>query len=254
MRSTPQFREWRILHSRWTNGAWSAPEPLPFSLPLPVTDSDPGLTSDGRRLHFVSNRQPDGSTSEDLDIWCVDRNPDGAWGSPQRLPAPINSPGSELLPRLTADGRMVFGSDRAGGFGQSDIYLATPRSDGGWNVENFGSPVSTSANEYEADISHDGRTLVVVADRGDRSHLYRFELQADGRWQERERIPARADVFQVGPLLSPKADRLLFAQVENAQRSGEFFLIDLVPQPDRTWPPGDSGAPVVRTPRRSDRR
>lgn len=239
MRSTPRFTDWRLFHSRRKSGTWSVPEPAPFALPLPVTDADPGFTPDGNRLYFVSNRRSEGPVSEDLDIWYVDRLPNGGWGVPVRLPAPVNSSGSELLPRIMADGRLVFGSDRAGGFGQSDIYIATPESGGQWKVENLGAPVSTPANEYEADISRDGKTLVVVADRGDRSHLYRYELQPNGHWRERDRIPARPDVFQVGPLLSPKADRLLFAQADGDQRSGELFLIDLIPEPDRSWPIGD---------------
>ena len=65
------------------------------------------------------------------------------------------------------------------------------------------------------------------------------------RWIERERIPAFANVFQVGPLLSPTADRLLFAQADGA-RSGELFLIDLVERPDERWPACSDVAADVR--------
>lgn len=156
------------------------------------------------------------------------------------MPEPVNSPSSELLPRADREGRLYFGSDRAGGFGQGDIYVATQSAAGKWTVANVGPPVSTAAYEYEAEISADGRTLVAVVDRGDRSHLYRFE-RAENRWVERGRIPALANVFQVGPLLAPNADRLLFAQAQGA-RSGELFLIDLVERPQGTWPPCTSGA------------
>jgi hypothetical protein len=47
-------------------------------------------------------------------------------------------------------------------------------------------------------------------------------------------------VFQVGPLLSPRGDRLLFAQADG-ERSGELFLVDLVAEPDRDWPPRCGG-------------
>ena len=92
-----------------------------------------------------------------------------------------------------------------------------------------------SAYEYEAEISQDGRTLIAVVDRGDRSHLYRFERDGD-HWIERGRISAFENVFQVGPLLSPAADRLLFAQAQGAH-SGELILLDLVEKPDARWPP-----------------
>jgi Tol biopolymer transport system component len=101
-------------------------------------------------------------------------------------------------------------------------------------VENVGPPVSTAADEYEADVAADGRTLVVVADRGDRSHLYLFK-GGPGRWREIGRVPARADVFQVGPLLSPKGEKLLFAQAHGG-RSGEMFLVDLRQRTSEDWP------------------
>ena len=101
-------------------------------------------------------------------------------------------------------------------------------------MRNVGPPVSTAANEYEAEVSQDGGTLIVVADRGDRSHLYRFEQGRSG-WVETGRVPAKPDVFQVGPLLSPDARSLLFAQA-HGDRSGEIFRIHLSPPTPSTWP------------------
>jgi hypothetical protein len=172
---------------------------------------------------------------EDFDIWYVERIGVDGWSEPRRLPEPVNSRGAELLPRADREGRLYFGSNRAGGFGEGDIYVATQGADGAWTVNNVGPPVSTAAYEYEAEISQDGRTLVAVVDRGDRSHLYTFERDGD-RWIERGRISALKNVFQVGPLLSPAADRLLFAQAQST-RSGELFLLDLVDKPGTRWPP-----------------
>jgi Tol biopolymer transport system component len=234
MRADTRFQNYRLLWSRCANGAWTPPEPPPFAAAPPVLEADPFVSADGRHLYYVSTRgKPAGS--DDLDIWVVARSPGGAWGTPQRLPEPVNSPASELLPRAGADGTLVFGSSRPGGFGQGDIYRAAKQADGRWQVENLGPPISTPANEYEAELSRDGRTMVVVADRGDRSHLYRYERQ-DGRWVERGRVPADPQVFQVGPLLSPRGQRLLFAQKDD-ERSGEMFLIDLMAGSREAWPP-----------------
>lgn len=244
MSSDPRLERYRILGSRCEDGTWTVPQPPAFAAPPPVLEADPFVTADGRRLYFVSSRHD--VAAEDLDIWYVDRLPPARWSQPRRLPAPVNSQGAELLPRAGAGGRIYFGSNRPGGFGQGDIYVADPGSDGTWRVSNVGAPVSTAANEYEAEVSRDGRTLMLLADRGDRSHLYRFEWQGAG-WIERERIPAFAHVFQVGPLLSPVGDRLLFAQADG-ERSGEIFLIDLTANPSEKWPPqcGVSPSPTPR--------
>lgn len=239
-RADRNFGNYRLMVSRCVNGAWSAPEPPSFAAKLPVLEADPFVSIDGKQLFFVSSRHKQSKPGEeDLDIFVVHGGADGKWGKPQRLPEPVNSPGAELLPRLSADGRLLFGSSREGGFGLGDIYIAT-FAKGAWKVENAGPPISTPANEYEAEISRDGKTMIVVADRGDRSHLYLFERGESG-WKETGKVPARSDVFQVGPLLSPGAERILFAQA-HGDRSGELFTFDLKPASDSpAWPPHCAG-------------
>lgn len=233
MSADADFTNYRLMSSRCERGAWSKPEPLPFGSQLPAVEGDPFLTHDGKRLYYISTRQD--PKHEDFDIWFVDRQPGNAWSEPRRLPEPVSSSTSELLPRQDAKGRLYFGSARAGGFGQGDIYVATQEPDGAWRVSNLGAPVNTAAFEYEAEISRDGTTLVVVAHRTNRSHLYLYKSPS-GRWVEAGEIFAKQEEFQVGPLLSPTADRLLFAQ-RDGERSGEIFLLDLAAKPDPTWPP-----------------
>jgi WD40-like Beta Propeller Repeat len=233
MLADAQFDRYRLMWSQCVDGRWSAPRPPLFAAAAEVFEGDPFVTADGKRLYFISARQ--GDKKDDFDIWYAEREADGHYRSVRRLPEPVNSLDAELLPRATRDGRVYFGSDRPGGQGQMDIYIATPAHDGTWSVTNMGPPISTSASEYEAEVSRDESTLIVVADRGDRSHLYRYEKR-DGKWHEIARIPARNDVFQVGPLLSPSADRLLFAQAD-PKRSGEWYVIALKAQADHRWPP-----------------
>lgn len=230
-RAPPAFDRYRLLYSRCTGSQWDTPLSPGFAGPADALETDPAYSHDGAWLYYASDRE----SKDDLDIWRVQRLGDGRWGEPQRLPSPINSPHTELLPRPQADGSVLFGSHRPGGAGGRDVYLATPREQGGWDVAALPPPVNTPGDEYEADLSRDGRVLVVVANRGKRSHLYVYDREGDG-WRERGRVPARNDAFQVGPLLSPDGKRLLFAQADDGA-SGEFFLIDLEPRVDRAWPP-----------------
>jgi Tol biopolymer transport system component len=232
MSADSNFRKWRLLMSRCERGRWTPAIPPPFAAPAPIIEADPGYTPDGKGLYFVSARHD--PANEDFDIWYVARTPEGQWGEPERLPPPVNSPHAELLPRTDLSGRLYFGSSRPGGYGEGDIYVAERTLEGGWHVHNVGSPINTAANEYEAEISRDGRSLILVADRGDRSHLYWFRATKSG-WKERGRVPANMNVFQVGPLLSPDAGSLLFAQVFG-ERSGEIFRSDLTAKGSPTWP------------------
>jgi Tol biopolymer transport system component len=233
MSADADFTNYRLMSSRCEGGAWSKPASLPFAAALPAVEGDPFLTPDGKRLYYISTRHD--PKHEDFDIYSVERLPNGAWSEPSRLPMPVRSPASELLPRQDAQGHLYFGSARDGGVGQGDIYVAMQDASGEWRVTNVGPPVNTAAFEYEAEISHDGKTMVVVAHRTHRSHLYLYKSQS-GRWVDAGEISAKQEEFQVGPLLSPKADRVLFAQRDGV-RSGEIFLLDLVAEPDPTWPP-----------------
>ena len=121
MPSDPQFERYRLMMSRCVQGAWSKPAPPSFAR-NGVQEGDPGITPDGKRLYFISMRHdPKG---EDFDIWYVERTDNGAWGNAQRLPEPVNSRTSELLPRADRDGRLYFGSDRPGGFGRDEPVMA----------------------------------------------------------------------------------------------------------------------------------
>jgi len=226
------FGRWKLLMSRCEDGRWTPPQSPPFAAREPVIEADPGYTPDGRGLYFVSARHD--PANEDFDIWHVARGADGRWGEPERLPPPVNSPHSELLPRVDGAGTLYFGSSRPGGFGQGDIYQARRDRHGAWQVTNVGPPVSTAANEYEAEVSRDGDVLIVVADRGERSHLYRFR-HGSGGWVEAGEVRADPSVFQVGPLLAPDGGSLLFAQSDGA-RSGEIFGTDLRPGGSPGWP------------------
>jgi Tol biopolymer transport system component len=244
MRANPQFSAYRLMQSHCGPQGWSAPQPLSIAAPLPASEADPFITADGRQLWFVSNRPFPGKQGDDLDIWVSEKTSDGhdGWGPPRRLPEPINSAQSELLPRRLPDGRLFFGSDRPGGLGGNDVYMATPQADGSWRVANLGAPLNTASNDYEVEMSADGNQAVVVSDREGRSHLYRYARDGKQGWRPLGRVPARDEVFQVGPLLSPKADRLLFAQADGP-RSGELFLIDLQAGADPSWPPA---CPAIR--------
>ena len=240
MRADRSFQNYQLFWTQCQASGWSAPRPPPFAAPAPILEGDPFVTADGQRVYFISSRHGVelGRGNEDLDIWFADRLPDGRWSSTaQRLPEPVNSTDSELLPRQVADGRLYFGSARPGGLGGMDIYSAHTDGKELWSVSNLGHPINTDKNEYEAEVSPDQRTLILVADRGDRSHLYLFTRKTLAEnWIEQARLPAFSSVFQVGPLLSPAGDRVLFAQAEE-KRSGELFLLDLASAPDPKWPP-----------------
>ncbi len=227
VRSSPQFQGWRILRSRCEAGAWAAPAPAPFS--GEGVEADPYFTPDGSRIWFISSRRdPPAKTSDDLDIWHSDRGADGRWGAPVRMPAPVNSPAAEWFPRPDGSGGLYFGSGRAGGFGETDIYHAA-RDGGQWRVANVGGEVSTAADDYEFEPAPDGSFAILMSGGA----LYRID-RSEGGWGGRQRIETGAGGFHVGPTLSPSGRTLIFARGGTPGLSGELFR--LTTGSAETWP------------------
>jgi len=127
-------------------------------------DWDPFIAPDGLSLYFGSTRP--GGLGED-DIWVTtrqtsERNPEGYWGPPVNLGAPVNSEYREDYPSITADGlTFAFTSNRPGGLGGYDIWLTTrPTKESPWDPPvNLGSPINSAGPEFCGCISPDGCSL-----------------------------------------------------------------------------------------------
>jgi hypothetical protein len=90
---------------------------------------------------------------------------DLTFGRPVNLGRTINSENSDWLPCISADGlEMYFSSNRAGGYGDQDIYVTTrSTADADWGPPvNLGPTVNGPAEDASAFISADGLTLYYV--------------------------------------------------------------------------------------------
>lgn len=219
VRSSPQFRGWRLKISRCTAKGWSVPADAPIA--GDGVEADPWFSPDGRTLWFISTRSTDGVKDRQLDIWRVSRDRAGGWGTPERLPEPINSAGNEWFPRLDRDGWLYFGSDRPGGFGKTDIWRARQLG-GRWIVENAGSGLNGPDDEYEALPNPDGKWLLLSASDG----YYRSGRVSQG-WSPRVRLAKdiNANGTEIGAAFSPSGRSWLFARAVDDGRSGELLLV-----------------------------
>lgn len=230
VRSAPDFSGWKLFVATCGQNGWSTPAPPSFA--GDGLEADPWFTPDGQDLYFISSRSTDGQHHDDLDLWKVSRDATGKWGEPQRLPAPLNSRAQEWFPRVAADGWLWFGSGREGGRGRTDIWRARETSPGQWEVQNAGPAINTDGEEYEAEISRDGKRMLINAADGFYASLF------DGKaWSPRVRLPAavNANGSEVGALMSPSGDSVLFARDTKAPDSGELFLWS--DAKSEHWPP-----------------
>jgi hypothetical protein len=94
------------------------------------------------------------------DIYFV-RRVNRQWLRESAGPAVNGAASSESNPHVTADGRLLFfTSNRAGGFGQHDLYVAARGADGSWGeVQNLGAAINTPDSEDQVWVSRDQQTI-----------------------------------------------------------------------------------------------
>lgn len=210
LKLTPDFNFWTMVFSRFENGKWTAPQIAPFS--GRYSDADPFITSNGKRMFFVSRRPVNAKVSPNapnkLDIYVMEKTSNGEWSEPQNLGKPVNSEGSEYFPTMTNDGTLYFGSGRAGGRGGIDLYRAKFAGGKFLEPENLGDAINTKYDEYEPFIAPDASFLIFMADsRPD--GLGGFDLfisyNENGKWAKAENLGA--PINSTANELSPKLTR-----------------------------------------------
>jgi hypothetical protein len=219
VRSTPEFRGWRIKVSQCGKTGWTDPVDAPIA--CDGVEADPWFSTDGRTLWFISTRSTDGVSRKDLDIWRVWRARGGRWSTPERLPQPVNSTGQEWFPRPAPDGWLYFGSDRPGGYGKTDIWRARQDRHGKWIIENAGPALNTAGEEYEPLPSPDGKWMLLSS----ADAYFRSERTPNG-WGPRVRLGPEINVngSEIGAMFSPSGRSWLFARDIKDGRSGELLL------------------------------
>jgi hypothetical protein len=149
-----------------TNDDWGEPGNLGQTVNSSYHDFFSSISTDGLELFFNSSR-PGGQG--DWDVWVTTRATiSDPWGIPVNLGPPVNSSYLEQTPTILADGLVLFfSSNRPGGFGGTDLWVATRAtvSEPWAEAVNLGPPVNTSAGDAAANISRDGSTLYFCSTR-----------------------------------------------------------------------------------------
>ena len=102
------------------NGQWSTAMPLPKHINTPLQEESVLIHPDGKTLYFAS-RGHVGMGGSDIYLTRMDEK--GNWSTPENLGYPINTKYDENSLMVSPDGEIAFfASDRAGGYGNLDIY------------------------------------------------------------------------------------------------------------------------------------
>jgi outer membrane protein OmpA-like peptidoglycan-associated protein len=168
------------------NGVWQPATYLSSNINTPnYNEGAQSISADGRYLFFTGCNRPDGLGR--CDIYVAQRKGDD-WGKPYDLQPPVNTPGWESQPSISADGRtLYFVSNRKGGYGGYDIWKSTITDKGWSNPENLGPNINTLSDEQSPYIAADDSTLYFCSDGWPGlggMDLFVSHLGKDGKWQK----------------------------------------------------------------------
>jgi len=156
---------------------WSQPVTLGNRINTRHLETTASLTPDEKTMFFASNR-PDGYGG--LDIYKVEKQETGEWGTPENLGPEINTKYNEDAPFIHPDQwTLFFTSDGHNTMGGRDIFVTRLFNDEWTTPENMGYPINTTANDNYFNLTADGRKGYFSSDRkGGRGgqDIYSFEM------------------------------------------------------------------------------
>jgi Tol biopolymer transport system component len=220
----------------------------------PSFDGSPTVLSSERVLFLTSNRA---NGQEDIFVSTRQRRSD-LWGEAVNIGPPVNTPdANENGLRLSLDGKsLYFSSNRPGGFGSSDLYVATRQSKNHpWSSPvNLGPLINTEIFEGFPTPSADGNTLYfnrsTTASSPDGDIWITTRLNAEEPWGIPEPLPqpVNGPSGEFAPSISTDGLRLYFA----SQRPGNIGFLDIW-MARRTsvtgaWEPAENLGPDVNAP------
>jgi len=175
-----------VFFSRKEKGLWSGPINI-----TPDIQSDGDLyisclSENGRTLYFSK-------VEEDNSNIFVSKFDGVKWSVANKLDHNINTKYWDTHAYVTDEGSVIiFASDRPGGFGGLDLYIAHKEIDGSWSKpENLGPEINTAFNEDRPFISEDGNNLFFCS----QGHyniggfdLFRTNKLQNGHWRKPENL------------------------------------------------------------------
>jgi len=208
---SPMERDHCIMYSLLINGEWSPPTELKLDLEQGI--GDPFITSDGKKLFFLSYASIGEEKPYQERIWLSEKTK-GSWGTPTSINHDISCHPTHWKCSVSEAGTIYFTSEINMDSSCQDIYFAKYLNDEYRMAKPLGNAVNTSGWEFAPCISPD-ESFLIFSRRDDSSRktdLYISFRGEDGNWKTAIDLGPQinSDENDICPSLSPDGKYLFF--------------------------------------------
>jgi hypothetical protein len=153
-----------VFMARRTATGWGEPQPLDSSINSYGHDACIASSNDGQQLLIFKNGPDDNGDIYISQLFGM------MFSEPEHLSGNVNTYNWEGSATLSSDGRfMIFASEREGGYGGRDLWMARLQPDGTWGqVKNLGDNVNTPYND-DAPYFHPNGVTMIFSSEGHNS-------------------------------------------------------------------------------------
>lgn len=177
----PGGRDLWVTHRASTEAAWETPANLGTAINTAAMEVGPALSRDGHWLFWHSDR-PGGAGGGDLYAsYRTHTHEDfgeNGWQAATNV-ASVNTAAGEFLPAYfqedeTGRSFLFFNSNRSGGLGAGDIWMAEQQPDGSFGPASNVTALNSAFGDSRPTLSHDGLEIIFMSNRpgGPVSHLW----------------------------------------------------------------------------------
>ena len=227
------------------HGGWTPVKPFPASINTIYSEGSACLSLTGDTLYFARCRAPSGMG--DCDLYRAIYHPGRHdWVQVVNLGPNVNSEAWDSHPALSPDGKsLYFASNRAGGFGRTDLYVSHLDENGNWQkAQNLG-PIINSIEDEVSPFMHPINNTLYFSSTGHIRNYGGFDIFKTRKIKDNWEEPSN-----VGPFINSKRDEYYFsinaaadtlfysANVEGNRRNMDLFSFPMPmgARPDAVYP------------------
>jgi outer membrane protein OmpA-like peptidoglycan-associated protein len=224
-------RQEDFYYSEFKDGKW---QPAVNAGYPPNTEKNEGaqsISANGKILFFTACNREDGIGR--CDLYYSEKKGEH-WTVPANLGRPVNTPGNEKQPSVSADGEMLyFVSDRGGGKGGYDIWMSRRSEDGSWQEAiNAGDSINSSGDEQSPFIHPDNKTLYFSSNGWvgmGRYDIYVSRKNDSDRWMPPVNLgyPINTWNNEEGLIVNSRGDKAYFSSDRLSRQGRDIFEFNL---------------------------